>query len=88
MPVLMSTVEVESYESWRSVFDEFKDARRQHGMSAGAVYRDVSNPNRITVVIEGDAAGMKAWADSQQLRDAEARAGVIKDETWFVEDVS
>ena len=88
MPVLMSTVEVEDYERWRSVFDEFGEARRQHGMSAGAVYRDVSNPNRITVVIEGDQEGMQAWAQSDELKDGEARAGVITDETWFVEDVS
>ncbi len=88
MPVLMSTVEVEDYESWRSVFDEFDGARRQHGMSAGSVYRDLANPNRITVVIEGTEEGMKAWAGSEELKDAESRAGVLKDQTWFVEDVS
>ena len=88
MAVLLSTMEVESYEQWRGVFDEGAIARNDHGLTAGKVYQDPTNPNHITVIVEGDLANMKAYGTSDQLHEAESRAGVISDTTSFLEDIT
>lgn len=88
MSVMVSTVEVEDYEAWRAVYDQYAGARKQHGLSDGHVYQDTANPNRITVVIEGTPEGMKSWGSSDELRDAQSRAGVLSDTTMFARNVS
>ena len=88
MAVLLSTMKVESYERWRSVFDEGAVARSDHGLTAGKVYQDPTNPNHITVIVEGDLENMKAYGSSEQLHEAESRAGLISDTTSFLEDIT
>ena len=88
MAVLLSNMEVESYEQWRSVFDEGAVARSRHGLTAGKVLQDPTNPNQITVIVEGDLESMKAYGSSEQLHDAESRAGLISDTTLFLEDIT
>ena len=88
MAVLLSTMEVESYEKWRRGFDEGAVARSEHGMTAGKVYQDSTNPNLITVIVEGDLEKMRTYGSSEQLRDAESKAGVISDTTSFLEDIT
>lgn len=48
---------VADYGKWRPVFDE-DDARRRAGGQLGVpqVYRDVDNPNIITLILEWDTA--------------------------------
>ena len=81
-------MEVESYNQWRSVFDEGAVARSEHGLTAGKVLQDPTNPNLITVIVEGDLENMKAYGSSEQLRDAESRAGLISDTTSLLEDIT
>ena len=88
MTVLLSTMEVESYNQWRSVFDEGAVTRSEHGLTAGKVLQDPTNPNLITVIVEGDLENMKAYGSSEQLRDAETRAGLISDTTSLLEDIT
>ncbi len=89
MATLISTVEVEDYDTWRAVFDDMAGARGQRGLGAGRVFRDRDHPNTITVVLDGDAEGMRAYGQSQELKDALASAGVIRQtEMRIVDDVT
>jgi hypothetical protein len=81
-------MKVESYEQWRSVFDEGADARSGHGLTSGKVYQDPTNPNHITVIVEGDLEDMKAYGSSELLLEAESRAGLICDTTLFLDDIT
>lgn len=70
-------LEVEDYDRWRSMFDSMAELRRERGIRAGRVYQDVSNPNSLTIMIEGDLADLRAYGESQDLKEAMANAGVI-----------
>lgn len=81
-------MEVESYERWRTVFDEGAIARSEHGLTEGKVLQDPTKPNQVTVIVEGDLEGMKAYGSSEQLHEAESRAGLISDTTSLLEDIT
>ena len=67
--------EVEDYDRWKAVFDEFPPSK------AGALFhrinRNVDNPDNITVVagFESQEAAT-AFRDNPDLKDAMGRAGV------------
>ena len=88
MAVLLSTMKVESYERWRSAFDEGAVARSDHGLTAGKVYQDPTIPNHGSGSVEGDRENMKAYGSSEQLHEAESRAGLISDTTSLLEDIT
>lgn len=89
MSFLISSIEVEDYNKWRTVFDEGEQSRRQHGMNGGRVYQDVANPNLVTVIVEGGLSGMQTYRDSQEIKDSMSQAGVLgPPRISFVEDVT
>lgn len=70
---------VADYETWRPFFDE-DDARRRAGGATGVnqIYRDVDDPNTITVVLEWDnAENARQFMDDPALREVMQKAGVI-----------
>jgi hypothetical protein len=77
---------VEDYEAWRGVYDEFDAQRRPMGVKGDAVFQSVDDPNDVTIWHDfdsGDAA--RAFVSSQELRDAMQRAGVQGEpQVWFV----
>lgn len=77
MTFLVVAQEVEDYDKWRSVFDGHEGLRREHNLSNERVYQDVSNPNMITVVAEGEVSDLQAFAASDSLKEAMAEAGVV-----------
>lgn len=75
MIVIAINHDVEDFDRWKAVFDEFPPSRG--GASFHRVNRNVDNPNNITVVAgfeSRDAA--TAFRDNPELKDAMARAGV------------
>lgn len=77
MAAAILAIEVEDYDKWRPRFDGMAEVRREHRIRDGHVYRDVANPNMITVVIEGDLSDLQAYSQSQALKEAMAEAGVV-----------
>ena len=70
---------VADYEKWRTIFDE-DEARRRAAGSTGVnqVYRDVDDPNTITVFLEWDnAENARKFMDDPALREVQQKAGVI-----------
>lgn len=70
---------VSDYQNWRSVFDSLEDLRRAKGSTGGnQVYRDVDNPNTITLLLEWDNAdNARQFLSSDALREAMQKAGVL-----------
>lgn len=77
MPILVVQHRVRDYASWKPVFDEQEDVRRQHGATRHWVYRAPDDPNDIVVAVEfpGVEAAQAFLAD-QSLPEALQRAGV------------
>ncbi len=70
---------VADYATWRTVFDG-DDARRRSAGQQGApqVFRDVDNPNTITVMIPWDSAeSALQFAQDPALGDVMQQGGVI-----------
>ena len=78
---------VADFDAWKQGYDDFD--REGLGVVGHAVYRSVDEPNDVTVWhdFEG-ASAAKGFAQSQQLREAMKRAGVVGEPTiWFTEQV-
>jgi len=70
---------VESYDKWRAGFDA-NDSFRRAGGSTGVnqVYRDVDNPNAVSLVLEWeDAEKALAFLNDPKLKEIMQAAGVI-----------
>lgn len=69
---------VADYAKWRAVFDAGESMRRAGG-STGVfqIYRDLENPNQITVMAEWDnAENARKMASDPALKEAMAEGGV------------
>ena len=70
---------VADYEKWRTIFDE-DEARRRAAGSTGVnqVYRDLDDPNTITVFMEWDnVENARKFMEDPALREVMQKAGVI-----------
>ena len=77
---------VGDYEAWRKAYDEFDAQRRPMGVTDDAVFQAIDNPNDVTVWHDFDSAdAARAFASSQELKDAMQYAGVQgQPQVWFV----
>lgn len=78
---------VADYEAWRRVYDDFEPQRGPLGVTGHAVYRAVGDGNDVTVTHDfDDAEAARAFADSDQLKEAMQQAGVQgPPDIWFTE---
>jgi quinol monooxygenase YgiN len=80
---------VEDFGKWKSVYDEFAATRKKMGVAGASVHRDANDPNTLFVTHEfKDLGAAKAFANSQELKSAMAKAGVNgPPQIWFTKDV-
>ena len=80
---------VESYENWKRVYDDFAPVRREKGVTGASVHRDAEDGNTVIVTHQfGELGAAKAFAGSEELKNAMANAGVSgPPQIWFTEDV-
>lgn len=78
---------VTNYGAWRKVYDELDALRRSMGVTSDGVYQLDANPNDITVYHEFNSIdAARAFAGSNELRDAMGRAGVVgAPDVWITE---
>jgi heme-degrading monooxygenase HmoA len=70
--------QVEDYARWKAAFDEHCGIRTAWGLHGGYVMRSADNPNEVVVAVQADdLAKARAFAQTDDLRDAMRRAGVI-----------
>jgi quinol monooxygenase YgiN len=89
MVTMFARHHVNDYSSWKRVYDEIAPVRKEKGVTGASVHRDVNDLNTITISHQfKNLDGAKAFADSEELKAAMARAGVNgPPEIWFTEDV-
>lgn len=89
MSTLFVRHKVENYDSWKSGYDAFGPTRKDFGVTAASVHRDVSDPDTIIITHQfGDADAMMKFAGSDELHSAMATAGVVgAPELWFSDDI-
>jgi heme-degrading monooxygenase HmoA len=70
---------VADYEEWRPFFDADEARRRAAGATGvNQVYRDVDDPNTVTVVVEWDnAENARKFMDDPALREVMQKSGVV-----------
>jgi hypothetical protein len=70
---------LESYEKWRTGFDANDSFRRSSGSTGvNQVYRDVDNPNAVSLTLEWEnAEKAQAFLNDPKLRQVMQEAGVI-----------
>lgn len=70
---------VADYEKWRTIFDEDEARRRAAGATGvNEVYRDLDDPNTVTVFMEWDnVENARKFMDDPALREVMQKAGVI-----------
>lgn len=80
---------VNDYAAWRKVYDEFTPTRVRMGVKDHAVYQAADDANAITVWHDFDTLeAARAFANSDELREAMGRAGVAGEpDIWFTNPV-
>jgi len=69
---------VKDYAEWKKVFDSNKELRTSNGEVSSQVYRDVSDPNKITTINNWNSlANAQKFARSPELKAAMEKAGVV-----------
>lgn len=75
---MVAVHDVEDYATWREVYDAFDAHRKQHGIVGHAVNQELGNPKRVIVYHQAkEMATLRAFADSEELRERMPRAGVV-----------
>ena len=89
MPSLLIRCHVADYPAWKAVFDEHETSRRANGSQGGWLFRDADDPQEVLLLLAWDELERaRLFADSDDLREALARAGVTdRPDIWFLEDV-
>ena len=89
MVTLFIKAKVRAYADWKPGYDEFAQKRKEKGVTAASVHRDVSDPTLVTVTHQfATLAEARAFAGWEELRSAMMASGVEgAPEIWFAEDV-
>ena len=89
MPCLLIRHTVQDYSVWKAVFDEQADVRRANGSQGGRLFRSTESGEVLVLLEWDDLERARLFADSDDLREAMARAGVTdRPDIWFLEDVA
>jgi len=69
---------VKDYAAWKKLFDSSIDMRKSAGELSAQVYRDASDPNKITVINKWNSyANAQTFVNSPELKAAMEKAGVV-----------
>ncbi len=70
--------QVKDYAAWKKVFDSAINLRTSNGELSAQVYRDVSDPNKVTTINKWNSlANAQKFAHSPELKAAMEKAGVV-----------
>ena len=88
MPSLLIRHHVADYDAWKAVFDEHELTRRANGSRGGRLFHSSTDPNEVLLLLEWDDLDRaRLFADSDDLREVMARAGVTDHpDIWFLVD--
>ena len=77
--LIITRHQVRDYDSWRPGFDSHEPARRAATIMNPRVYRNVDNPNDLTLTFDvADPDAASDFLESDDLRDKMKEVGVIE----------
>ena len=77
MATMLVQHKVKNFAEWKKVYDSIAGLRASNGELSDQVFRDASNPNKLTLVFKWDSLpNAQKWAQSPELRAAMEKAGV------------
>ena len=69
--------QVKDFSEWKNVYDSVADLRTSNGELSDHIFRDASDPNKLTVIFQWDSlANAQKYANSPELKAAMEKAGV------------
>jgi len=69
--------QVKDFAEWKKVYDSVADLRASNGELSDKIYRDASDPNKLTIIFKWDSlANAQKYANSPELKEAMQNAGV------------
>jgi quinol monooxygenase YgiN len=78
MASLLIQHSVKDFSAWKQVFDSVAGIRASSGEVSAKVFRDESDPNKVTVLNQWDTmANAQKFVHSPELRAAMEKAGVV-----------
>lgn len=68
---------VKDFDEWKRVFDSASDLRSSNGEISDQIFRDVNDPNKVTVFFKWDSLeNAQRYTQSPELKAAMEKAGV------------
>ena len=78
MSLLVVRHRVEEFAAWKQQYDQHAPIREAAGFTGSRVYQTVDDPNDVVILLDmADVGKAKAFANSEDLKVAMKRAGVI-----------
>jgi quinol monooxygenase YgiN len=78
MATIIMQHSVKDFAAWKMIFDSAAAMRKAGGELSAHVYRDVSDPNRVTVVNQWNSMeNAQKFVQSPDLKAAMEKAGVV-----------
>ena len=69
--------QVKDFTEWKRVYDSVADLRSSNGELSDRIYRDATDPNKLTIIFKWDSlANAQKYAQSPELKAAMEKAGV------------
>ena len=75
--IIQVSVEVENFDEWKKSFDAGAPIREKAGIQVVSIWRDLENPNLVTVIEEAESA-QKATDFLNMLKEKQKSLGISK----------
>jgi heme-degrading monooxygenase HmoA len=80
--------QVKDYAEWKKAYDNLADVRSTNGELSEQIYRDASDPNKVTLVFKWDSLdNARRYAQSPELKAAMQNAGVESHSVNFLNEI-
>jgi quinol monooxygenase YgiN len=77
MTTMLVQQRVKDFAEWKKVYDSVVEMRKANGALTDTIFRDASDPNRLTVLFKWDSmANAQKYFQSPELKAAMEKAGV------------
>ena len=76
--VIIITHTIADFPKWKAVFDSDQSVRLKNDIRFTHIYRDITNPNKITIILEAkDLEKSKSYFESPKLVEKMKTSGVV-----------
>ena len=80
--------QVKDFSEWKKAYDNLADVRSSNGELSEQIYRDASDPNKVTLVFKWDSIeNARRYANSAEGKAAMQNAGVEGHSVNFLNEI-